>query len=268
MLSIRSQTIGRLQLCATVAIVLTTLSVASAQEWGTLKGQFVVEGAVPDAKAVSVTKDTEFCSKHDLVEETVVTGENGGLANVFVYLYLKRGQKAEIHPDLQEPGEPVVLDNKGCRFEPHVLMVRTGQTLKVINSDQGIGHNTNAALQQNPGFNETVSNDSPITKTFAKNEPYPAGVSCNVHPWMKAHMLVRDNPYMAVTDEEGKFEIANVPAGKQQFIFWHESVRNMKSLDLGSAGKADRRGRAKLEIPAGGELDLGEIKIKPSYVGL
>ena len=85
---------------------------------------------------------------------------------------------------------------------------------------------------------------------------------------MKAHLLVRDNPYMAITGDDGSFEIANIPAGEHEFILWHESVGNLKNLDLGANGKADRRGRAKLEIPAGGELDLGEIKVKPSAVGL
>lgn len=259
---------SRLLLLPAFVVALGFLSAAHAQEWGTLKGRFVFDGDVPEAKDVNVTKDTEFCSKHDLKDEEVVVGEKKGLANTFVYLYLKRGAKATIHPDLEKPGEPIVLDNKGCRFEPHVLLVRTGQKLKITNSDQGIGHNTNAALNQNPTFNETVSNASPIIKEFSKSESYPVGVSCNVHPWMKAHMLIRDNPYMAISAADGTFEIAKLPAGKHEFIIWHESVANMKKLTVGSAGKTNSRGRIKIEIPAGGELDLGEIKVKPADLKL
>ena len=266
-------TFSRLQASGSLVIALLAVAVffvssASSEDWGTIKGRFVFDGDAPDAKNINVTKDTEFCSTHDLKEETVVVGEKNALANVVVYLYVKRGGKVTPHPDLEKLGEPITLDNKGCRFEPHVLLVRTGQTLKITNSDQGIGHNTNAALQQNPPFNETVSNESPITKKFQKTEPFPAKVSCNIHPWMTAHMLVRDNPYMAITGEDGSFEIAKLPAGKHEFIVWHESVGYVKNLKLATGDKTNRRGRVKLEVPAGGVLDLGETKVKPKDVGI
>ena len=255
--------------CFVVALVMIVAADnALAQEWGSLKGRLVVDGSVGDPTAISVTKDTEYCGQHNLVEETIVVGENSGLTNAFVYLYLKRGKSVDIHPDLTSPsGDPVVLDNKGCRFDPHVVVVRTGQQLEIKNSDPGVGHNTNAQLLSNPTFNETVSNDKPIVKTFQKSEAYPTPVACNVHPWMKAHVLIRDNPYMATTGDDGSFEIKNIPAGEHEFIFWHESVGNLKNVKLGSGGKTNRKGRAKLEIPAGGSLDLGDVKIGPSDLG-
>ena len=99
-------------------------------------------------------------------------------------------------------------------------------------------------------------------------ESYPVPFACNVHPWMNAHVLVRDNPYMAFTGEDGSFEIKNIPAGEHEFIFWHESVGNLKNVSLGSGGKTNRKGRAKLKIPAGGTLELNEIKIAPAVLGL
>ena len=241
---------------------------ASGADWGTLKGRLVVDGSVPEPAAVNVNKDTEFCGQHTLVDETVDIGENGGLTNALIYLYTARGKTVPVHPDLESASDTVVLDNKGCRFEPHVLLVRTGQPFEIHNSDPGIGHNTNAAMLNNPTFNEIVSNDSPIKKTFAKAEVVPVVVSCNVHPWMKAHMLVRDNPYMAFTGADGSFEIKNIPAGANEFIFWHESSGNLKNVKLGSAGKTDRKGRAKLKIPAGETLDLGDVKLAPAALGL
>ena len=251
----------------TLCIVLTLAMIASAtgasaQEWGSLTGRLVLDGSAGDPAEITVTKDTEYCGPHKPVDETVVVGETGGLTNAFIYLYLKRGKTVPVHPDLEStPTEPAVLDNKGCRFEPHVLVLQTGQPLEITNSDRGIGHNTNAQLLSNPAFNETVSNDSPIKKTFEKAEAYPASVSCNVHPWMKAHLLIRNNPYMANTGEDGSFEIKNIPAGEHDFIFWHESVGNLKNISLGSSGKTSRKGRGTLEIPAGGTLELGDIKI-------
>ncbi len=241
---------------------------ALAQEWGTLTGRLVLDGKVGDPAAINVSKDPEYCGQHNLVFETVVIGKEGGLTNAFVYLYLKRGKTAPVHPDLEAiPTEPAVLDNKGCRFEPHALLVRTGQKLRVQSSDP-IGHNTKLDLLRNIGFNENVPMDNPLIKTFDKSESFPMSVVCNIHPWMKAHILIRDNPYMAITGEDGSFEIKNIPAGGHEFIFWHESAGNLKNVSLGSSGKTSRKGRAKLKISAGGTFELGDIKITPANLGL
>lgn len=253
-------------------VILTLAMVASATgtsaaDWGTLKGRLVVDGAVPEPAALNVNKDTEYCGQHQVVDETIVPGENGGLPNAFVYLYTKRNQTVPIHPDLESVDETVVLDNKGCRFEPHALLVRTGQEFQVQSSDP-IGHNTKFDVLNNVSFNETITTDKPLVKKFEKSEPVPLPVVCSIHPWMKGIVLVRDNPYMAITGEDGSFEIPNIPAGAQEFIFWHESTGNLKNVKLGAAGKTDRKGRAKLKIPAGETLDLGEIKIPGAAIGL
>ena len=249
------------------AIALATFATASAADWGTLKGKVVLVGDLGEPAAISISKDPEFCGKHNLVDETIVVGDEGGLADVFVYLYLKTRKTVEIHPDLVEPSsEPVVLDNVGCRFEPHTALLRTGQTLEIRNSDKGIGHNTNFTVLKNPGFNQMVTNDAPIEKTFTKRESYPSAAKCNIHPWMNAHVLIRDNPYMAVTGKDGSFEIEKIPAGQHEFIFWQEAKGKFKNMALGKS-KIGKNGRAKLKIPAGGELDLGEIKVKLSDLG-
>ena len=251
-----------------ILLALATATTAVGEDWGSLKGRFVFDGTPDEPAKINVNKDVEFCSKHDLSDETVDIGENYGLMNVFVYLYVKKGKSVPIHPDMEAVGDTVILDNKGCRFEPHTLVVRTGQTLEIRNSDEGIGHNTNAqTLLQNPKFNEQVSNDTPIMKVFEKTEPYPAEVACNVHPWMKSYLLIRDNPYVAVAGEDGSFEIKNLPAGKHEFIFWHEGNGNIRKLEVGGT-KTSRKGRAKLEIPAGDTLDLGEIKVSAKTLGM
>jgi hypothetical protein len=240
---------------------------ASAAEWGTLKGKLVYEGKVEN-KPLAITKDPQFCSQHKPVDETVVLGEDGALQNVFIYLSPARGAKVEIHPDFKPADlKPVVIDNKGCRFEPRAQVMWTVQPLEIHNSDQGIGHNTNASeMRANAGFNEIIPNDKPAVKKFTKSEPAPTRIACSIHPWMNAYLLIRDNPYTAVSNKDGVFEIKNVPAGKQTFTIWHEAKGYVRDLAVGDE-ETDRKGEVDLVIPAGKTLDLGTIKITPDLLG-
>jgi plastocyanin len=234
-----------------------------AAEWGTLKGRFTVDGTPPKPKPLVVAKD-QFCIDKKLMDQSVVVGPKGELANAVVFLRLERGGKVEVHPDYAASlTEPVKLDNNGCLFQPHVALVRVGQPLVVTNSDP-VGHNTKATLTQNAAFNVIVAQGQENKFTFTKPEAMPMPVNCNIHPWMEGHILVQDHPYMAVSADDGTFTVENVPAGKHQFVFWHESgyVRNAKV----GPGKTDRRGRVELTIPAGGELDLGDIKVPASVL--
>jgi hypothetical protein len=252
--------------CLTVAAAIALSVSASAAEFGTIKGRFVFQGQ-PKVEPIQPNKDTEYCSKHELKTETVSVSPKSELQNVFVYLYTGRGQKVDVHPDIKPSAEPKVLDNKNCRFEPHAMTLWTAEKLEIRNSDQGIGHNTNGQkLVANPKFNEQVTNGQPIVKQFSKSEPIPTEVACNVHPWMSAVVLIRDNPYMAVSGADGSFVIENVPAGPQAFVFWHEAKGNLRDLMVGKA-KADRRGQVKLEVPAGQTLDLGDITVTPAILG-
>ncbi len=250
-----------------VAAAFLLATAAHAADWGTIKGRILLDGDAPTPVPIQVTKDTEFCGNHKLVEETVVVGDDGGLANAFIYLYVKRGKSVDIHPDYDKNADtPLVLNNIGCRFEPRALLVYTKHTLEIHNDDQGIAHNTNATLVANSRFNNLISNDSPFIVKFEKSEPVPAPFGCNIHPWMTANVLIRTNPYMAVTGKDGNFEIKNVPAGKHDFIFWHEAVGNLRDLKIGD-DKTNRKGRLNLTVAGGETIDLGEIKVAASVLG-
>jgi hypothetical protein len=109
---------------------------ASAAEWGSLKGRFLIDGTAPKPAPISITKDPEYCGQHKLVSDTVLVGKNNSLVNAVVFLRAPLGKKVDIHPDYEAKlKEPVVLDNHFCTFKPHIVLLRVGQKLTIKNSD-------------------------------------------------------------------------------------------------------------------------------------
>ncbi len=250
----------RLLVVALVGAAVTAWSaVADAAEWGSLKGRFMIDGEPPALPELELGTDAVCCAHHP-ASQAVVVGEDGGLANVVVWVYLRRGESIDVHPDYAATkDQPVVLNNEGCAFHPHICLVRTGQPFVIKNSDP-TGHNTNAKLVRNGAFNVLIAQGEENERTFHQAERLPLPLTCNIHPFMLGYLLVRDDPYMAVSGEDGTFEIVNLPAGKHTFQFWQEVPGYLKDLQL-KHGQLDRRGRIELEIPAGGTLDLGDIQV-------
>ncbi len=232
------------------------------QEWGDLKGTFVFKGEIPKASRIKVTKDTEFCGKHDLVDEAlVVNAENKGIADIVVWMYLKKNAAAPpIHESYKETeNAEVPLDNKNCAFEPRVVLLRTTQTLLIGNKDL-VSHNTMINTAANTAINRTVPAKGMLKWKFEEKERRPATVGCGMHPWMKGWLLVKDNPFFAVTDKDGKFEIKNVPAGEWTFQFWQEKAGYVDDVVIDGKSKKWKKGRKAIEITEKG-TDLGKIEV-------
>jgi len=253
-----------MRMILSLAIALSALlvtSAAHAQSWGDLTLKFVLDGAAPAAKPLTINKDQQVCGKEKLVDETLAFGPGGGIGNVFVYLRPAVGKKVSIHPDLEKmKGTEVVLDNKGCRFEPHAAVLWTAQTLVLKNSDP-IGHNTKIDVLDNPPVNPIIPAGGLLKQSFKKEERLPASVSCSIHPWMQSKLLVRDNPYAAVSDATGTVTIPKLPVGEWQFQIWHEGAGFIQEVKDG-AGKTVKwsKGRADFKIKAGAN-DLGTFKV-------
>lgn len=250
------------RILAVVFSVLAALAwsdVGSAQEWGDLSGTFAFKGSPPAATPLSITKDQEVCGKVKLVDETlVVNKENNGIQNVVVYL--ADTAKPKIHADYEAAAKgEVVLDNANCRFEPHVQGIRVGQTLIIGNKDP-VGHNTKADFFSNTPFNDLIPASGQVKKTFAKAEGQPSPISCSIHPWMTGYLLIREDPYFAISDKDGKFTIKNLPAGEHTFVVWSNKFISNVSVD----GKATTwaRGRVKMNIKAG-QNSLGKVEVTP-----
>ncbi|MBL8850642.1 MAG: hypothetical protein JNG89_13265 [Planctomycetaceae bacterium] len=205
-------------------------SVASAaDEWGSIEGQFILEGDVPELPALvekgnAAAKDAAVCAASGVPDDSlIVNPENLGIANVC--LYIRKAPK-KIHPDLKASAEPqVVFDQVGCRFTPHLLIVRTDQVVLVKSGDP-INHNTRTSPFANKAENLIIKPEErtgvQITMKQSELNYPPVKVSCDIHPHMSAYWMVADHPYVAITDADGKFKIENLPVGEHTFRVWHE----------------------------------------------
>lgn len=205
-------------------------STVHAAGWGSVTGQFVVDGKVPVVpplveKGDASAKDAAVCAAQAVPNDAMsFNAENGGIANVVVYM--RRAKN--IHPDLKASKQKTVeFDQVGCNFIPHMQIVRTDQTI-ICKSSDAVAHNVHATPFANSAVNFIVQPKDqtgvevrmPLAEPVA---PY-VEVKCDIHPWMKAWWVVVDHPYAAVTDKDGKFTIENLPEGDNEFRVWHEKV--------------------------------------------
>jgi len=250
---------------ASLVVLAAVVSTVGAAEWGDLKGQVVFDGPAPVPEKAKITSDREVCCQHDVVVESLlVDPQTKGVRNVVVVLtQSRRDQRAvPIHESYEAlKDQPVMLDNEGCRFEPHIALIWTSRNLVVGNSDP-IGHNVNLMSNDAEAFNETIPSGGTIEKSFAREKRMPVSISCSIHPWMKGWAIIRDTPYMAITGEDGTFEIKNLPTGTWQFMFWQEAAGYLSDVQRDGRPEEWRRGTIEVEIQPG-DNDLGKIVVQP-----
>jgi plastocyanin len=182
---------------------------------GTVSGQAKMDGMAPKMAKIDMSQDPA-CKSGNAAETVVV--DNGNLANVFVYIKEGLGNRT-----FDVPKDPVVLDQSGCKYHPHVLGVMTGQTVQIKNDDQTT-HNIHPTPKDNREWNESQPPSSaPLEKSFAREE-IMLPVKCNQHPWMKMYINVVKTPFYAVTDKSGKYEIKGLPPGDYTIAFVHEKL--------------------------------------------
>ena len=234
--------------------------------YGTVTGQFVLDGPIPEmqplvAKGDTKVRDAAVCAKQGVPDESlVVDPATNGIANVFVYM--PKAPK-DIYPALKASKEKVVkFDQRGCRFIPHALILRTDQTIAILSEDP-ILHNTDVVAVRNTGQNSTISLDRVgNTKwTFPEAERMPIMVKCDIHPWMRAWWLIVDHPYAAISGKDGTFTIEKVPAGTQEFTAWQDANDGRWVF-----GKTRATRVIKVKVEPNKTTSIGVIKIPAAAV--
>ncbi len=244
----------------------TATAAAPPAGWGTIKGTITFDGDVPAQqfihKAGTDVKDGAICAKNDMPDERlVVNKDNKGIRWVLVYL----AGEPPIHDDLKKASGEVEFGQEFCQFKPHLLAYRVGQKLKITSSDP-TGHNTNAVPFKGEPINPLLPAAPPGGKTEIdgpdwKAQTRPVSVKCNVHGWMTAYIMIFDHPYFAVTDENGNFEIKNVPAGKLHLVTWQESHGYGEGLKEGKEVESGSRDGKAIEVTPDGVTEIN-LKMK------
>ena len=190
---------------------------------GEVKGKVNYVGKPPKAKRLRMDADPVCAASHREAAkaESFIVDADGNLANVIVYL-------EGVSYSGKTPTEPVILDQNGCIYSPHVIGLRAGQPLKILNSDATM-HNIHGLPKVNREFNFGMPK-SLKEKSVTFNKPESVfGVKCDVHPWMKSYAQVFDHPYFAVTGSDGSFSIKDVPDGTYKAVAWQEKF-NKRTL--------------------------------------
>jgi plastocyanin len=209
-------------------------------------GTITFTGKPPNLKPLAMSADPACAKKHSapVPGEMLVLGSGGTMANVMVWVS-KGLPSGKTWP---APKTPVVLDQKGCMYVPHVMGIMVGQTYKILNSD-GILHNVHTLPKINKGFNRAMTPTmKEATTTFEKEEAI-FHTKCDVHPWMSAYVGVFSHPFFTVTNTDGKYTISGLDPGTYEITAWHERL-GTQTASVTVAASGSKAQDFKFAVPA------------------
>ncbi len=189
------------------------------KDGGAIVGTVRFEGEVPKRKRVKVSGADKPCHAKPIPNDDLVVSKDGNIR--WAVVSIKKINQGKAFPQA-DPENPVVLDQHGCRFRPHVVIVPQHQSLRILNSD-GILHNVHLYARKNEPFNRSMPGRvKELDVTFDRSERIRVG--CDVHKWMGSWIVVAKHPYYSVTGKDGAFRLENVPAGAYTLQVWHEKL--------------------------------------------
>ncbi len=227
-LVIAPRAIGKLVLGGWLSCVVTSVTPVLAAPTGSINGRILLLGEVTQPKSVEIpAKYIEKCGAKKAVETLVVSPDHG-IRNAVVTLL-------DVKQKVISQKKTLTLDQTACDFNPHVLIVPVGASVDILNHD-GILHNIHTRSSKNPVLNKAQPGSvQKITTRFS--EPEIIRVTCDVHPWMLAWIVVTDLAKAVATNDGGTFSLSQVPAGVHTLEVWHETLGTTKKKILVEAGK-------------------------------
>ncbi len=225
---------------------------APVAEGGVLVGRVRFGGELPKGEPVAVRKNTDVCGEHKPFQALVVGAAKGVRDTVVALEGIERGKRA---PDFE-------LDNAKCLFVPHVSAVMAGAKVRIRNSDP-ILHNTHGFLDRQTVFNIALPTKNQVVEITQRiKKPGVVEVVCDAHTHMRAWIVVRENPYFAVSDDSGQFRIDEIPPGRYRVTAWHAGwVVTGKDKDGRPVYDAPRVLTQEVTVPAKGEIAV-EFELK------
>ena len=208
--------VGR-KLLVQMIVLLSAVGIIYAE--GSIIGTITFEGKAPKMKPLRLDADPICVVNNEIApkKEWLILDENKGVKNVLVFV------TEGLNIDYSPPEEPVVIDQKGCIYSPHVLGIMAGQQLDILNND-GTLHNIHALPKVNKEFNKAQPRSKKkLSVKFEKPEA-PFKVKCDVHPWMGAYIGVFDHPCFAVSGDDGTYIISDLKPGEYVIEAWHEKL--------------------------------------------
>jgi hypothetical protein len=188
---------------------------------GAIVGKISFSGTAPPPQRMKLSADPHCAAMHKGgLERQPIKVKDGGLADALVYV------KSGIGASYAAPAEPLLLDQIGCDYQPHMIVLMAGQPLKIRNSDDTL-HN----IHPRPAVNKEFNIGQPrkgmeVTRTLEKPElMIPTG--CDVHPWMRAYVSVLTHPFFSVTKEDGSYEIRALPDGEYEVEVVHGQLKSV-----------------------------------------
>ena len=224
----------------TLQLIALTVSLAIATPtWAaSIKGTVQFAGGTVEQKRLAVTIDQHVCGK-DKDPDHLVLSPQKGIRSAVVWIDAPAGTKGDMPP------ARVQVDQQQCVFAPRVVLVPVGGTVEFLNSDRLL-HNIHTLSRDNARYNRTQPKGRTIPLSFSK--PEIVEVTCDLHPWMRAWVVVMEHPFYAVTNADGEFVLLNVPPGTHKLYVWQEAL-GTTSRDV-TVGAADVTG---LTLPMRGK---------------